>query len=254
MTVSNILAAVNTLAPFSLALDWDNTGLLVGDANAPADKIGVCLDITAEQVTQAKALGISCIVSHHPVIFHLKEQKFLAPSVAYTLASAGISAIAAHTNLDSAVGGVNDVLASAIGLIGIEPIVVNQNESAVIRGGKLSEALSAKKFAQIIGERLNTCVRYANGGREIRRVAVCGGGAGEYIFDCAKLGFDAYLTGDVKHHEFLAAKAAGITLLAAGHFETEYPVVEAFAATLQKVLPNTDVIVLEEKNPVEIYS
>ncbi|MDR3344594.1 MAG: Nif3-like dinuclear metal center hexameric protein [Oscillospiraceae bacterium] len=257
-TVSDVLAAVEKPAPFALCEDWDNSGLLVGDANSPADKIGVCLDISSAQIEQAQRLEISCIVSHHPVIFRPEEPRFLAPNPAYLLARAGISAIAAHTNLDSAGGGVNDVLAEIIGLQNIKLLQEtpttgrsrSQLPAAMLRMGELPEELSAADFAHLAAERLSACVRYADGGKPIRRVAVCGGSGGEFVKDCARLGFDAYLTGEARHHEFLAARAGGITLLAAGHYETEAPVVERLAAALRDGLPGAELIVLDEENPV----
>ncbi|MDR1410401.1 MAG: Nif3-like dinuclear metal center hexameric protein [Oscillospiraceae bacterium] len=249
-TVSTILAAVNALAPFSLREDWDNCGLLVGDPCAPAGKIGVCLDITVAQIAQAQALGIQCIVSHHPVIFKPEEQKFLAPSPAYLLARTGLAAIAAHTNLDSAEGGVNDVLAGIIGLQNVKPFALPGLNGTLFRGGKLEMPMSASDFARLVGDTLDAYVHYADGGRAIQQVAVCGGGAGEYVGDMARIGYDAYLTGEARHHEFLTARAAGITLLTAGHYETEVPVVAAFAAALRRALPEIEVIVLEEENPV----
>jgi dinuclear metal center YbgI/SA1388 family protein len=252
MRISDILTAVNTLAPPALAEEWDNTGLLVGDISAPADKAGVCLDITRNILELAVSQGISCLISHHPVIFMPKEAKFLAPGMAFALARAGICAIAAHTNLDRAPGGVNDTLAERLALTDILPLPLEDDPSkpAMLRSGLLEKAVSAEGFARFVSGQLNARVRYCDAGRRIKRIALCSGGAGEYADACARLGFDAYVTGEARHHEFLSARAAGISLFAAGHFETERPVAEPFAAELRKALPGLEVIVLPEENPV----
>lgn len=75
----------------------------------------LALDITVPVVQEAAQLGAELIVSHHPVIFHPIRQ-LLAGSVCYELARSGISAICAHTNLDVAHEGVNDMLALTVGL------------------------------------------------------------------------------------------------------------------------------------------
>ena len=69
----------------------------------------------------AREAGVQLFISHHPVIFHAQKQ-FLAQEPAYLLAQAGMSAVCAHTSLDVAQGGVNDVLAEKLGLSAVEAV------------------------------------------------------------------------------------------------------------------------------------
>jgi dinuclear metal center YbgI/SA1388 family protein len=248
-TVKTILSAVEEIAPQALCEQWDNSGLLVGDPDAPVKRVGVCLDITAAQIEQAKELSVDCIVSHHPVIFMPKEARFLSPDPAYLLARAGIAAIAAHTNLDSAAGGVNDALAASLGLQDVCAFTVDGVGADMLRGGTLPAPMSADELADMVAQRLCTCVRYTPLDKPISRVAVCGGGAGEFVRQVAALGYDAYLSGDVRHHEFLQARAAGICLLQGGHYETEYPVVLPLADALRRLLPSVELLILNESPP-----
>ncbi|MDR0884540.1 MAG: Nif3-like dinuclear metal center hexameric protein [Oscillospiraceae bacterium] len=249
-TVRDVLCALAQIAPPALAEDWDsNIGLLIGDEDAPVDKIGVCLDITAERVQAAAALGLTCLVSHHPVTFHLEPRHFLAPNPAYACARAGMAALAAHTNLDAVRGGVNDALCAALGLSGEIPGDADA-PGALLRVATLPEACTPQAFAAHIAEKLHASVRYVDGGQTIHTVALCSGGAGEYWARAVELGCDAFVTGEARHHEFLAAKAAGISLFAAGHYETEIVVVEPLATRLRSLLPGVEVLVLPEENPV----
>ena len=119
MLVNDVFSFLDELAPFSYAMDFDNSGLLVGDPAQPVKKILVALDCTASVVQLAKESGAQLIVTHHPVIFS-PIQSVTAESIVYQLVSSGISVICAHTNLDLARDGVNDQLAQRLGLKCVE--------------------------------------------------------------------------------------------------------------------------------------
>ena len=128
MRVGEVLQAVNRLAPFDTALDWDNSGLLVGDRGAEVEKVLVALDVTAQVVAEAKAAGAGLIVSHHPVIFGGGRKRLLAGDPAFEAAAAGIAVISAHTNYDMAPEGVNHALAQALELQNVRPLVKERTE------------------------------------------------------------------------------------------------------------------------------
>lgn len=227
-TVNEIYNIIDEFAPFSSQCEWDNSGLLVGDGMCETEKIGVVLDITPEAVEEAASLGIGLIVSHHPIIFS-PLKSISSKSVPYMLAKNGICALCSHTPLDKAVGGVNDALAAALGF-NARPLF-SYGDEAMLRAFEIEET-DGEALARLVAERLNTAVSLVDSGKKIRRVAVCGGAGGDFIPDVISAGCDAYITGEVKHNHLLEAKADGLTLLQAGHFSTENPVVDALANLL----------------------
>ena len=248
-TVKNIYDFIDSIAPFEKQCEWDNSGLLIGNPCREISKIGVVLDITADAVKYAAERGIELIVSHHPVIFR-PVKSFLDGDVSYMLAANGISAICAHTSLDCANGGVNDVLAETLGFKNPVPLS-DSGEASMIRKVVIDET-EADALAILVADRLSTGVQLADCGKTIDTVALCGGAGGDFISAVAESGCDAYITGEAKHHEFLAAKELGVTLIAAGHFETENPVVAVLA---NKIKENFDceVEIIPQKSPVEYF-
>ena len=96
ITVQDVARAVDGIAPFDTQLDWDNSGLLVGDPAGEVDRVLVALDATAEVIREAASLGAQAIVTHHPVIFR-GVQRLLAGDPPYEAAARGIAIISAHT-------------------------------------------------------------------------------------------------------------------------------------------------------------
>ena len=99
MKISEIVRFADRIAPFGLAAEWDNVGLLVGSGDSEVDRALIALDITPAVVEEAKKLKAGLIVSHHPVIF--EPLRALEPSTApYLLARYDIAALCLHTDLD----------------------------------------------------------------------------------------------------------------------------------------------------------
>ncbi len=250
--VQDIYDYLNEIAPFAQQEGWDNSGLLVGSAAQQVDTIAVVLDITPEAIRLAQQAGAQLFVSHHPVIFHA-QKSFFAQEPAYLLARAGMSAICAHTSLDVAQGGVNDVLAAALGLCDVEP-VPSQEGAPLLRIGRV-EPMGAPALAGLVSRRLHAAVRMVSPEPEkpITRVAVCGGAGADLAAQALHAGADAYVTGDASHHEFLDARQMGLTLLAAGHYETENPVADMLAHKLAGRFPSIRVERIPQRNPVIWY-
>lgn len=129
-----IIDAIETMAPRYLAEEWDNVGLLVGSPAAKIDKVMTCLDVTVETVERAIADKVNLIVTHHPLIFkplkNIRTDYHLGGLIARLLKN-DIAVYAAHTNLDSASGGVNDVLAEKLGLEDVTGFIGGYKEALV---------------------------------------------------------------------------------------------------------------------------
>lgn len=239
-TVTHIYDAIDRLAPFWLTMDFDNTGILVGDRNREIACALLALDCTPAVVEQARQLGAQLIVTHHPVIFH-PLKRVNEDAVVYQLIRSDIAVISAHTNLDIAQGGVNDALVNAIGLRdcrGLE--LLNEQTGAWLgRIGTLPEPLSPESFAAHVKSCLNAAsVKFAAAPRAIHTVALCSGSGADCLDAAISAGADALLTSEVKQHEYLAAAAAGISIFDAGHFDTEDIVIEPLRDYLAKEIPD----------------
>lgn len=239
--VKDFYGYLNSIAPFETQEDWDNSGMLVGDMDAEVKKVAVVLDITHEEIKKAKAIGADLIISHHPVIFN-PIKSVTRGSVPYELVASSINALCCHTPLDIADGGTNDSLAE---LLGIE---VTRTEDPILRLGTV-EPTTAQELAGKIANTLNTKVRYADAGKTIKKIAICTGAGCSLIEAAGEI--DAFITGDASHHNFLDCIQAGITLIAAGHYETEIVVVPVLVKKLQAQFPDIEIIDIKQENPIK---
>lgn len=247
-TVKDIYDFIDSIAPFDKQCEWDNSGLLVGESSKEIKKIAFVLDITPEAICKAAEIGADLIISHHPVIFRAAKT-FTDNNPAFLLAKNGIAAVCAHTSLDCAAGGVNDVLARVLGFENASPLT-EDGEASMVRAAEYET--DADALAKLVCDKLGTGVRIADSGKKIKKVAVCGGAGGDFIEAVADSGCDAYITGDVSHHEFLDALALGLTVIAAGHFETENPVISVLAEEIKRNFA-VETEIIPQNSPVKYY-
>jgi len=120
MSVScqRIIDALERLAPRRWAEEWDNVGLMTGSPAQTIRKVAVALDVTADLLERLPA-DTDMIVSHHPLIFqpvkNLRED-LPAGRLLAALVRRKLAVYCAHTNLDAASGGINDLLAERFAL------------------------------------------------------------------------------------------------------------------------------------------
>ncbi len=245
-TVNDILNYIETLAPRSLKMDWDNVGLNCGSRTAPVNKILVALDPFEHVCREAVEWSADLLVTHHPLIF--KPWPTVTDDAAISrglmeLVRHDISHICAHTNLDCAEGGVNDVLAATLGLENVEPLGAY---GGMMRCGYVPEQ-SLAQFLGFVKERLGCDgLRYCDGGKPVRKVAVGGGSCSDGLYDTILAGCDTFVTSDVRYNGFWDAQEQGLTLIDAGHFPTENPMVAVLAAKLQAQFPEIQVKISEK--------
>ena len=239
ITVNDILQFMEEIAPTHLKMAWDNVGLLCGRKDRQVTKILVALDPFAHVCREAKELGAELIVTHHPLIFNplkaVTEDSESGDCVLY-LCENGISAINAHTNLDVADGGVNDVLAQKLGLTEVCTL-----GDGLIRMGHVQEQGLAS-FLETVKTALGCQgIRYADGSKTVRKVAVGGGSCASEMNTAIAAGCDTFVTADVKYNHFRDAEFKGLNLIDAGHFCTENPVMAVLAAKLRVAFPEIEV-------------
>jgi dinuclear metal center YbgI/SA1388 family protein len=359
---SEIAAALERFAPSSTAAEWDNVGLILGEADGDAARIMVCLTVTPAVVAEAVKGNVDLIVSHHPMLFRAAKKITSATPegrLLLQLLKAEIAVYSPHTAFDNCTDGINDILAELFGLQSVKPlrskdatgefklvvfvpeteiekvaeamfqagagrignyercsfripgtgtffgndsanpaigekgkletvqeirlevIVPNSKLNAVIaamraahsyeepafdvyplkaksgvgegRIGTLAKPMALAEFAKTVK---SSCKAAAVGivgdaAKPIRTVAIACGAAGEYLKDAIREKADAFVTGEMRFHEALAAEEAGIAVVLPGHYASERPGVERLAERLQKEFSTTKVWASKaEKDPI----
>ena len=231
MKIKDIIEKLEKEFPPSLAYEWDNVGLLVGDRDREVNNVVVCLDVTEEVIEFAKNADSQLIISHHPVLFspinHINGDTKIGKLLMDVIENK-IAVYSAHTNCDKAEKGINTRLAEMFELKDIEPL----EEDGLGRIGNLNSPMPFCEFAKIVEETLGVKVRFCGDTKmKIKRVAICSGSGGDVIPSAIEKGADVLITGDTKYHQMLDVKN-DINVIDAGHFGTENIVTEIFAEAL----------------------
>lgn len=225
MTVTEFYGFMCEKLPIELRLDGDYDGMsCCPDPDREVKRVMIALDATYDVVNEAIDENYDVILTHHPMLFggiyEICAGNYRADKL-IKLIKAGISVMSFHTRLDAAPGGVNDIFAGLLGLENIECF----GEKGIGRIGELTEPC----FAEALAEKTKAVLaapfaEYSDGGKLIRRVAVCGGSAGSVIKDAIKAGADALIGGEIRYHDLTDSTDYGITLISSGHYFTENPV------------------------------
>ena len=241
--VSEILSYLTDVAPICWQESYDNSGLLIGDANALVDKVLLTLDVTEDVIDEAIENSFHLVISHHPLIFKGLKNILVDDTTGKIITKAiknDISIAAMHTNIDNSFHGVNRVLAEKLGLSGLCILHLNNSETQVGSGmfGSLENEMSEIDFLKMIKEKLNVpSIRHSKFlGKPIKKVAFCGGSGAFLINDAKCCGADAYITADLKYHDFFDADNE-MFIVDAGHFETEQFTKQLFADIILKKNP-----------------
>lgn len=248
-TLSDIIAPLEAAAPCAWQEAWDNAGWQVcPDDPAAVACTGalVTMDVTEAVVSEAVREGINLIISHHPLLFSGIKQVTGATAAERIVAGAirhGIGIYSAHTNMDSAPGGVNHRLAGMLGLTNIDVLVPNLTPgtpAGVGIGcvGDLPEAVPTADYLRHTAEVIGIpCLRHSEiATTDVRRVALSGGSGSEFIPAAIAAGAQLYLTADLKYHDFQRGEGV-ITLVDGGHFETEHQLMDVFCELISKKIP-----------------
>jgi dinuclear metal center YbgI/SA1388 family protein len=249
-TLGEILLAVEELWPESLAEEWDEVGLVAGHPSAEVSRIMFAVDPTLDVIEEAIEWGAELLIAHHPLL--LKGVTSVAATTAkgkavHRLIESGTGLLTVHTNGDSAVGGVSDVLADALGLRDVVPLTPAANglpEEGIGRVGDLENVMTLGDFAARVFGILPSVaggVR-VSGDKDglVQRVAVCGG-AGDSLFnDVRASNADLFVTADLRHHPASEARENAVNdrpyLIDVSHFASEWLWLPAAAEALGNVL------------------
>jgi len=228
LKAKEIINILNSFADPKLIDSWDNTGFQIGNDELDVKRILIALDLDDPVLEKAIKEDYQMIITHHPIIFNpLKSitNKTYQGRLILKLISNDIVAYNAHSNLDLAIGGVNDELARILNIKNTEPLselLIEGQTYGYGRTGSIEEIL-AKEFIYRIKEilEINDVKVYGNIDKNISKVSVCGGSGGDFILDSYKKGAHAYITGDIKYHEAQLGLQLGMIIIDVGHFHSE---------------------------------
>lgn len=236
---------LSEFAPPALAEEWDNVGLLVGDADQTIERVMTCLTIAPTSAAEAVREGADLIVTHHPLPFKPLARitaDHTAGRLVLQLIRAGIAVHSPHTAFDSAAAGINQQLAEGLGLSDVTPLVPSANVGDVARGmplgsgrhGSLPRAMPLGDVAQRAKEflKIDRLQVVGDPQRSMELVAVACGSAGSFLVPAIKAGCQLLITGETSFHTCLEAEASGVGLLLTGHYASERFAVERLAEVL----------------------
>lgn len=257
MKISDIIAALESVAPLGLQEGYDNAGLQIGNADAECSGALLCVDITPAVIEEAREKGCNLVISHHPLFFKGVKQLIgstIQQEAAIAAIKNDIAVYSAHTNLDNAPLGVNRVFAELIGLTDIAPLVSHPavadagSGSIGIFPGGIHAADLVARVKSVCGSPVTRCTTPPS--RRLHRIALCGGSGGSFITDAIAAGADAYITSDVRYHDFVDY-ASKIFIVDIGHYESEKCTKEIFYHIVREIFPNFALYYSEkEKNPI----
>lgn len=244
MKAKLLLDALEQYAPLPLQDSFDNAGLQIGltEEQEVAGAL-LCLDVTEEIIDEAVRKGCNVVIAHHPLLFHglksITGKSYVERCVIKAIKN-NIAIYAAHTNMDNAQGGVNYRIAETIGLTNLA--FLDDKAGAIPAGsgiiGELPTAEDEKNFLLRLKSLFGIqCIRHnALCGRKVRRVALCGGAGGFLLSKAISLGADAFLTGEMRYHDYFGHEG-DLLIAEMGHYESEQYTMDIFAEILSNQFP-----------------
>ena len=252
MQLNSILNVLQQLAPLEFAESWDNVGLLAGNRNREISRAMTCLTLTATTLEEAIREKVELVICHHPIPFKPLSKITDDTTTGQLLLQAieaGIAIYSPHTAWDNAKTGINQQLATILGLELIKPLQpfspsVSSDESLGLgRHGRLSTPLPIDTVMQQIKVAIPTIrSRHTHGTDHcISKIGIVCGSGGTMLGLLARRGCDAMLTGEATYHQCLEAESLGIAILMIGHHASESFAMKDLASQLQTLLPNLQV-------------
>ena len=242
MRISELLTGIDQFAPFALAEEWDNVGLLLGSVDREVRRILLGLDPGMPLLQEAISRGADTLITHHPVIFRPLSSVTLTTPVGAFLELAlanSINVIACHTNFDSAAEGVSDALAARLQLENISPLhrtvypgMANTGHGRIgILGSPLSSTAFLQRVCEVLG--VQGVMIAGTMPEKIKTVALCGGSGSDLAEEALKQRADVYLTAEIKHSTARWAEDSGFCVIDGTHYGTEQPAVALLAEKLE---------------------
>ena len=245
-TVADVIRLLERMAPPGLAEAWDNCGLQIGALDRSVGHIWVALDPSPEVVEAACRDGADLLITHHPLLFKPLKRIDLATATGRTIAralGADLSLYAAHTNLDSAVDGLNDLLARRLDIQVREPLLASaavpaQTGVGLGRLGRLAAPMTLGQLARHAGCQLGMAQVSIVGdpNATVLETALCTGSGGSLVGAFIASPADVFITGEIRYHEARDILDAGRSAIDIGHFASERIMIDDLVARLGQAL------------------
>lgn len=239
MKISEIYQKLNTISPFELQEQWDNSGLLVGDMNREFEHIALGLDLDHNTLTQAKENTL--FIVHHPLIFSgLKELDFskYPANLLEIMVKKNLSLIAMHTNFDK----------THLNAYVFEKVLGFKKEFQDEFVCRTTGSWSKDELIKLLKDKLGLeTLKVVSPKARINSIALTTG-AGASLMD--EVDADCFLTGDIKYHDAMKAMSQNLMMVDIGHYESE----KFFVDVMMKELKNLGIlgIISQSQNPFEI--
>ncbi len=252
MVQQKIIEIIEEFAPLETQLPYDHCGLKTGDLSKELTGVLVCLDLSPAIVDEAKEKKCNLIIEHHPSIWNAWEKIDVRQPKVRALIDATINEISvysAHTNIDFAQGGLNDIFAGQIGLSNVKTF----SEGRI---GRLKQEIDLYEYAEMIKEALGEKnVKVISGSKNKVKIVVCvngaGGGDEKLLLSCSEVS-DVFVTSEVKYNVARLSKDIGYAIIEVSHFTSERGFLKLIKNLIAKEMPNVRVYEAEcVQNPYE---
>lgn len=258
MKCSEIISSIETICPLNAACEWDNPGLLAGDADAQVRSIMVALDATDEVIDAAISQKVDLLITHHPLIFG-KISKINTYDIVgkrlLKLIHNGVNYYAVHTNFDVKV--MASLAASMLGLEAPEVLETTSVSDGIEEGiGRISDVYESSAMTWIeklkASFELENVIVYGDTDKVVKRVAISPGSGKSVIRHAVNKGADLLITGDIGHHDGLDAVEWGLTVVDAGHYGLEYIFIDYMAKFLERECSDARIVTCKAGVPFRI--
>ncbi len=260
MKIKEITDFLETIAPLEYQERYDNSGYIVGNSENEFTGAIICLDSTEDVIDEAISLGYNLVIAHHPIIFQgikkLTGKTYIGRTILKAIKN-DITIYAIHTNLDNSfANGVSTKIASKLGFDNLEILdpkpefLIKNKEVGTGVIATLDKEMEEMEFLEYLKQKLNlNCIKYTGlRGKNIKRVAICGGACSFLLKKALRSGVDVFVTADFKYHEYFDAENK-LIIADIGHYESEIFTIElvfdiltnkfsTFAARLTNVITN----------------
>jgi dinuclear metal center YbgI/SA1388 family protein len=238
MKLKTILDTCNTISPFELQESWDNSGLQIGALNDTIESVVLALEVDESLLKTLKPHTL--LITHHPLIFSglkcLDFETFPAKLIQIMVQN-NISLIAMHTNFDKT------HLNKYVALEVLKKEIIKQDDFLAY----MQYDMAWEDFCQSVQKAFGLqSLKTVSCNTEVKKVALCTGSGASLL---PHVEADCFLTGDIKYHDAMQAKALGISMIDIGHYESE----RFFSEILLKELKNFGIqaIISNSINPFD---